>query len=89
MWSRVSSERKYAEAVAALTARLEAWGVEDAPMKAHEFMRDMAQQGWRAHGGFDVRPPLKGTPAAEAIRDAALETARQALARARHHEETS
>jgi hypothetical protein len=42
-----SDEVKFAEAVASLTARLEAWGVEDASEHAEKFMRDMLHNGWR------------------------------------------
>jgi hypothetical protein len=42
-----SDEVKFAEAVASLTARLEAWGVDSAPEHAEKFMRDMLHNGWR------------------------------------------
>lgn len=42
-----ADEVRFAEAVASLTARLEAWNVEEATEKAHAFMRDMLHNGWR------------------------------------------
>lgn len=42
-----SNEARIAEAVASLTARLEAWGVADAAEKAHAYVNDMLREGWR------------------------------------------
>ena len=42
-----SPEVAQAEAIAALTHRLEQWGVADAPERAHEFVRDLIREGWR------------------------------------------
>ena len=42
-----SHEQKIADAIASLTARLEAWDVEDAADKARDFVRDMLTNGWR------------------------------------------
>ena len=42
-----SHEVRFAEAITSLTARLEAWGVEEARDKAHGFVTDMVRHGWR------------------------------------------
>lgn len=42
-----SPEVAQGEAIAALTTRLEQWGVEEASVRAHEFVRDLIREGWR------------------------------------------
>ena len=42
-----SEEARIAEAITALTARLDAWQVDDAATKASEYVRDMVRNGWR------------------------------------------
>ena len=43
----MNDERRIGEAVAALSARLDAWDVPDATEKAEQFVRDMIRNGWR------------------------------------------
>lgn len=70
-----SSEQRIGEAIASLTARLNAWGVEDAATKAHQFVRDMLANGWRTtRAELDVpapswTPATDPTTAAAAIRE--------------------
>lgn len=42
-----NEQRAISEAIAALRARLETWGVEEAPIKAEGYVRDMIRNGWR------------------------------------------
>ena len=58
-----SSEQRIAEAIASLTSRLEAWSVDDAATKAHEFVRDMLRNGWRTTPARVEPLPDPGTPA--------------------------
>ena len=51
-----SNESRIGEAVAALTARLTTWGVEDPHDKAHAYVTDMLRQGWRP-AGIRYEPP--------------------------------
>lgn len=47
-----------AEAIAALTTRLHAWGVDDAAERAHEFVRDLIREGWRPRAPrCELTPP--------------------------------
>lgn len=50
-----SEEARIAEAIAALTARLESWRVDDAREKATEYVRDMIRNGWRPRALSVVR----------------------------------
>ena len=50
-----SEEARIAEAIAALTARLESWQVDDAREKATEYVRDMIRNGWRPRALSVVR----------------------------------
>lgn len=84
-----ADEVRFAEAVASLTARLDAWNVEDAAEKAESFMRDMLHHGWRARAlptgsGFDAPP---GTPAPDLadVRAKLRADAEQILARENAH----
>ena len=42
-----SEEARIAEAIAVLTTRLDTWGVDDAPARAADYVRDMVRNGWR------------------------------------------
>lgn len=58
-----SDEVRFAEAVAALTARLESWGVADPHDKAHQFVVDMRRNGWRPNvPSVYVAPNRTATP---------------------------
>lgn len=77
----MSSDHKIGEAVASLTARLTTWEVEDPMVKAHEFVRDMLDNGWRPTGAFVDRPaPPTGRHTKEG-RASAIALARAALIR--------
>ena len=55
----------HAEAVNALTARLEAWGVDDAPARAAAYVADMVRAGWRPRAPRATPPRRpKGRPSA-------------------------
>lgn len=41
-------QKRVAEAVASLSARLAGWGVEEPTLKAEQYVRDMIRAGWRA-----------------------------------------
>lgn len=43
-------EAAHGEAIQALAARLEQWGVDDALAKAHDYVRDLVREGWRPRG---------------------------------------
>lgn len=60
-----SSEQRIGEAVASLTARLTSWAVEEPMVKAHEFIRDMLDNGWRPTGAYRDKEPPRGKPASE------------------------
>jgi hypothetical protein len=75
-----SEEARIAEAIAALTARLESWQVDDALQKAAEYVRDMVRNGWRpralaATPPAPTRPDLRCLPTPEylAARQAATQ----------------
>lgn len=70
-----SNEQKIAEAIASLTARLTEWGVEGAPAKAHEFVRDMLDNGWRTTRAERLVPP-PGRPADPETRSSIAEQLR-------------
>jgi hypothetical protein len=55
-----SGEARLGEATTALTALLEAEGVEDARRKAHDFMTWMLREGWRTAAPAAYRPTLNG-----------------------------
>lgn len=42
-----SQDPRVGEAITALTARLNAWAVDDAHAKATDYVNDMLHQGWR------------------------------------------
>ena len=54
-----SDEQKIAEAVAALTARLTTWGVEEPHDKAHTYVSDMLRNGWRPRAAPVELPPMR------------------------------
>lgn len=57
-----SHEARIGEAVASLTARLGAWGVDDAAEKAHEFVSDMLRNGWRTTPAYVEPTPTNVRP---------------------------
>lgn len=52
-----SHEARVGEAVAALRARLESWGIDDAATKASEYVNDMLREGWRPKAPPVHQPP--------------------------------
>lgn len=73
-----SEEARTAEAITALSTRLESWGVNDANDKATEYVRDMVRAGWRPRAREVWTPPgINGGQTASS------ETAAQAAASAR------
>lgn len=69
-----ADELRFAEAIAALTARLESWGVEDPHAKAQQYVTDMRRNGWRPSGPREVDPPPTGavSPPTDDYRQARL-----------------
>jgi hypothetical protein len=74
-----SEEARIGEAVAVLTARLDAWGVDDAATRASEYVRDMVRQGWRPRA-LPVETGPTRPPQADAVPADAVPTYRQARA---------
>ena len=81
-----SHEAAVADAIAALTARLASWAVDEPAQKAHEYVHDMLRHGWRPRAARPIdEPPPKPQPADPETRQRAIEAARAAL-RPRHEE---
>jgi hypothetical protein len=55
-----SDEARIADAVAALRARLTAWGIEEPDAKAAEYVHDMLRNGWRPRARPVELPPDSG-----------------------------
>lgn len=74
---------KFAEALTELRRRLEAWGIEDAATKAHDFMRDLTHQGWRPSARpIETSPPNLHRASDDAVH-AYAEQARRLMAEAK------
>lgn len=78
-----SDQHAIGEAIASLTARLVAAGLDDAPAIAHEYVNDMLRNGWRPRALPVTYPTSRGTcpPPPDA-----LATIRAAIAAAKAEE---
>lgn len=79
---RSDVQAKIGDAIASLTARLDAWQVPDPSIKAHEFVNDMLRNGWRPAAPA-IATPTRPDPAHDTT--TWVEQARAAIRTSKEH----
>lgn len=77
-----ADEVRFAEAIASLTARLQAWHVPEPHEKAQAFVSDMIRAGWRPRALAVATPAVDRRPSAPPPADL-LDALRASIAQAR------